>query len=240
VTLTKQSLVSLFSHMSFNSYIRLTQATESSSRMATTEACDRLWATSTIDRESSAYAYTGSRPEWRTKGSRPTVVVEETTPTEEPRPRPTTTQTPDLPPAYEDSARRYHDNWTLKFNNAFARRSFIGTNFEGYHYGISENGGSKPDSFFVCKRKSKSDGSDSIDSHCWQAIRQLQRHRAKKGRNCHCDFEWIRCGSTKRDTARLCNWRAGTTGRSVLKEMHKHDKKCSCDAFKFASNRLGL
>jgi hypothetical protein len=62
--------------------------------MAMTEACDRLWTAPTIDQESLAHTYTSSRPEWRTKVSGPTVVVEESNGTEQPRPRPTTTRPP--------------------------------------------------------------------------------------------------------------------------------------------------
>ncbi|KAI4819783.1 hypothetical protein E4T44_10423 [Aureobasidium sp. EXF-8845] len=140
---------------------------------------------------------------------------------EQPRLRPTTTQLSDLPPPYEDVAR--YGNWTLRFNNAFERRSFIGNQIEGYHYGISEDGGSTPDSFFICKRKSR--GGGSVDFHCWQAVMYLQRHREKRGRNCHCDFQWIKCGRTERYTSRLCDWRAGKTGKSVLRQMRKHDEK---------------
>jgi hypothetical protein len=92
--------------------------------MAISEACDRLWAAPTIDQESSAYTYTGRRTEWRTKVSRPTVTVEDTATSEQPKPRSTTTQASDLPPAYEDIAR--YGNWILRFNNAFARRTYMG------------------------------------------------------------------------------------------------------------------
>jgi hypothetical protein len=73
-------------------------AAHPSSGMAMTEACDRLWAAPTIDQESSAYTYTSSRPKWRTKVLGPTVVVEESNRTEQPRPRPTTTCPPLLVP----------------------------------------------------------------------------------------------------------------------------------------------
>lgn len=205
--------------------------------MATIEACDKLWATPTIDQESSAYAYAIRRPEWRTKASQPTVVTEESTRTEQPRSRPTTTQTPDFPPPYEHSV--HHGNWTTKFNNAFTRKSYVSEKCED-HYGISEDGGSKPDTFFVCKRRSRGSTGRSIDYHCRQALRELLRHRAKYGRNCHCDFEYIKTGRTRRDTSRLCSWRPGTTGKSVLEKMRKHDKKCGCDAFEYPNNRLGL
>jgi hypothetical protein len=204
--------------------------------MTTTEACDRLWAAPTIDPESSAYAYPARRPEWRIKVSQPTTVAENNTKFEQPKSRPTTAQPSDLPPAYQDVAR--YGNWTLRFNNAFERRSFIGNQIEGYHYGISENGGSIPDSFFICRRKSRSSG--SIDFYCWQAVRYLQRHREKRGRNCHCDFEWIKYGRTERHTSRLCEWRAGKTGKSVLKQMRKHDEKCGCSAFEFSNNNRRL
>ena len=210
--------------------------------MATTEACDKLWAASTIDQESSAYTYAVRRPEWRTKISPPTVVREESTRTEQPQaqaqpqPGPTSTQNLDLPPPYERNV--HHGNWTMKFNNAFTRTCSVSGKCED-HYGISEDGGSKPDTYFVCKRGMRA-GGKWIDYRCWQVLRELLRHRAKNGRNCHCDFEYIKTGRTRRDTSRLCNWRPGTTGKSVLKEMRKHDKKCGCDAFEYPNNRLGL
>lgn len=132
----------------------------------------------------------------------------------------------------------------MKFKDAFTRKSYIGETIEAYHYGISEKGASNPDSFFICKRQQTKAGlawgknMEKVDDCCWDIVKQLLIHRAKNGRDCHCDFEWIKSGWTRRDTSRLCEWKAGKTGKAVLREMDNHDRKCCCGAFDFPNSRV--
>ncbi|THW61628.1 hypothetical protein D6D20_04888 [Aureobasidium pullulans] len=196
--------------------------------MATTvDACDSLWASKSIDPESSAYTYTG-RPDWRTKPLRPHAVAERIT--EVVHPTTITVSKSDLPPAYDDIMT--HSKWTYRYKNAFIRESYSNDNKEN-HYGVSDDGGSEPVASFVCKGQTKVPNSD-VNHQCRKVIRKLLHHRAKMGRNCHCDFQYIKTGRIERDTSRLCTWTPGKTGKSVLKQMEKHDRKCSCGAFNFS------
>ncbi|KAH0007378.1 alpha/beta-hydrolase, partial [Aureobasidium melanogenum] len=227
------------------------EARNLTSSMATEEACDKLWAPPRIDRESSAYAYTGRRLEWRTRVSEPTVASADSPSTSKSgtvakssttvaQSRPTTTPAPDLPPdlppAYEDSFSL--DPWTSRSKHTHKRR----LRYEGrkvrWDYGISEDSYARniPDTFFVCKRKTKTDGGIMNDL-CLNIVRTLDSHRRELDRNRHCDFEYIKTGKTCRDTSRLCVWVPGKTGMWVWKAMQRHDEKCSCGAFDFSNSR---
>lgn len=239
--------------------------------MSTEEACDRLWASPTIDRESSAYAYSGRRPEWRTKVPEPTVAPADSTEATEPntaalhpvamlmamtgnstskstpvvkssetvaRSTPTITPAPDLPPAYEDGFNL--DPWTPRSRNTYKRRLRYGGRKVRWDYGVSEHSyaGSSPDTFFMCKRRTKTDDGIMNDI-CLRIVRELVSHRKKNDRNCHCDFEYIKTGKTCRDTSRLCVWVPRKTAMWVSSAMERHDRKCSCGAFDSSNSRAG-
>ncbi|KAI5266163.1 hypothetical protein E4T47_08337 [Aureobasidium subglaciale] len=132
------------------------------------------------------------------------------------QPTPPNMLAPDLPPPY--------NNTTMGRNNAFYREDLVDGRKE-YYYGTSDPGGSKPEAFFVCKRVTKASE---------QVMKRLLKHQTVLHNNCHCDFEYLKTGKTKRDTSRLCGWIPGKTGKEVLKQMNKHDQKCACGAFDFS------
>lgn len=228
------------------------------------EACQRSWKIPANDRGPLRYAPTSRRNDWKTSISKWTAEVQHNPMNEEqpsPKPEttdfpiipvtiistadvaPTITNTPNIPTSLSYADGVHHDRWTMTFKDAFTRKSYIGEQIEGYHYGISEKGASSPDSFFICKRKPTKAGllwdkdMKKMDDCCWQVVKQLLLHRANHGRDCHCDFEWIKSGWTRRDTSRLCEWKEGKTGRRVLDAMENHDRKCCCGAFDFPNSR---
>ncbi|KEQ65587.1 uncharacterized protein M437DRAFT_41769 [Aureobasidium melanogenum CBS 110374] len=148
--------------------------------------------------------------------------------------RPTPTPAPDLPPAYED---RYSlDPWRLKSRNVYKRRFRVEGKAVSCHYGLSDDNGHQPDIFFACRRQ-KSTWGFWVNFLCLRIVKELESHRKEQDRNCHCDFEYIRTGKTRRDTSRLCVWVPGKTGRFVWTGMREHDKHCSCGAFNFSNSR---
>lgn len=226
------------------------------------EAYQRSWKIPAHNRGPLRYAPTSRRNDWKMSISKWTAEVQhEEIDEEHPKPKsettdfpivpvtvintanipPAITRTPDIPTSLSYADGVHHDRWTMKFKDAFTRKSYIGEEVEGHYYGISEKGASNPDSFFVCKRKKKAkvrgDIMSTMDDRCWDVVKQLLIHRAKNGRDCHCDFEWIKSGWTRRDTSRLCEWKAGKTGKRVLDAMNDHDKKCCCGAFDFPNSR---
>lgn len=228
------------------------------------EAYQRSWKIPTDNRGPLRHAPTSRRNDWRTSISKWTAGVQHNPMIEEQSNAksetadfpiipvtitrtadipPPITSTPDLPTSLSYADGVHHDRWTMKFKDAFTRKSYIGDQIEGFYYGISEKGASNPDSFFVCKRKPTKAGlawgkkMKEMDDCCWRVVRQLLVHRAKHERDCHCDFEWIKSGWTRRDTSRLCEWKQGKTGRWVLEAMKSHDRKCCCGAFDFPNSR---
>lgn len=173
--------------------------------MSTEEACDRFWASPTIDPESSAYAYTGRRPEWRDIVSEPRVAPADSTEATEPTTaalhpvamlmamtgnstltsataaknsttvaqlRLTNTPASDPPPAYEDYSL---DPWRLRSKNTYKRRFRIEGKAVNWHYGVSDDVGCKPDTFFVCKRKTKT-YNGTMNDICLRIVRSLDSH----------------------------------------------------------------
>ncbi|CAD0098967.1 unnamed protein product [Aureobasidium mustum] len=237
--------------------------------MVTEEACDKLWASPKIDRESSAYAYSGRRPEWRTKVSEPIVAPADSTRATESntgalhpvamlmamtgpstskaanvaknstpvtQSRPATTSVPDLPPAYEDGYTLYP--WRLRSKNVYKRRLWYGDRKIRWDYGVSDDNGRKPDTFFVCKMQAMTMTFHwRMNSICLEIVKSLESHRKEDDRNCHCDLEYIKTGKTCRDTSMLCLWVQGKTAKWVWDAMKEHDKEYRCGAFDFSNSR---
>jgi len=225
----------------------------------------RSWKIPPKNRGPSRYTPTNRRNDWKTSISKWTAEVQHNSINEEqgtPKPEatefpvipvtmitgtadipPAITSTPDIPTSLSYADGVHHDRWTMKFKDAFTRKSYIGENISGHHYGVSSKGASNPDSFFICKRKKVKStllwGKDmkGMDKRCWEVVKALLEHRASHERDCHCDFEWIKSGWTRRDTSRLCEWKAGKTAKSVLKAMEIHDEQCCCGAFSFPNSR---
>jgi hypothetical protein len=148
--------------------------------------------------------------------------------------RPATTSGSDLPPAYEDGYSL--DPWRLRSRNVYKRRLRYGGRKVRWDYGVSDDAGCKPDTFFKCMRQTKT-FDWRMNSICLRIVKSLESHRKELSRNCHCDLEYIKTGKTCRDTSRLCDWEPGKTGAWVWDAMKEHDKECSCGAFKFSNSR---
>ncbi|KEQ91442.1 hypothetical protein AUEXF2481DRAFT_44027 [Aureobasidium subglaciale EXF-2481] len=116
-------------------------------------------------------------------------------------------------------------------NNRFKREVLVNSS-KKTQYGLSDPGGSTPAAVFTCKRP-----------HMNVALRRVRitieliKHREKLEHGCHCDFEYLKTGKTKRDTSRLCIRRPGKTRKRIVKQMDKHDKLCGCGAFDFPETR---
>lgn len=71
---------------------------------------------------------------------------------------------------------------------------------------------------------------DHIEDACFEVAKALEEHR--RFRLCHCDFEYLRTGSTDQETGRLRTlWTHA--GAGVVMFMGLHDEICCCGCFAF-------